>query len=163
MLLASENFQENAVVNLKQIWKRQEFTDVTLVSSDGFKLQAHKSVLTSWRSFFRDILIEHQHMSVLLFMRGVTHRELELLSRMIPVKENSKMFGDANKKALPAELKKEISVAPNLSGGGLSINIEVPLDRNPDLDSKMVEDTVEEREQKSDFNKQQIKINMELP
>ena len=45
VLLASENFKENAVGILKQIWRGQEFTDVTLVSSDGVELEAHKTVL----------------------------------------------------------------------------------------------------------------------
>ena len=173
------------------------FTDVTLVSGDGFKLEAHKTVLSSSSSFFKDILIENQHTSVLLYMRGVTHKELELLleftytgecqveagelesflrtgkelgvqgllelentmgkevSRMIPVKESSKV-------ALPAELKREGSVASNLKAGfgdGLSTNIEVPLDSN------MEEDTIEDsspKELKSDFDKGQININMEL-
>ena len=79
VILASENFRENAVLNLKQMWKSREFADITLVSSDGFKLNAHKNVLSSWSSFFREILIENQHPSVLLYMRGVTHKELELL------------------------------------------------------------------------------------
>ena len=79
ILLASENFQEKAASNLKQIWRNQEFTDVTLVSSDGFQLQAHKTVLCSNSSSFRDILIENQHHRILLYMRGVPKKELELL------------------------------------------------------------------------------------
>ena len=79
VILASENFKENAYTNLKQMWRSQEFTDVTLVSADGLKLQAHKTVLSSSSAFFRDILIENQHPSVLLYMRGVSYKELELL------------------------------------------------------------------------------------
>ena len=79
MLLACENFKENATAHLKEIWRSQDFTDVTLVSSDGLKLEAHKTVLSSCSSFFRDILIENPHPSVLLYMRGVSHKELELL------------------------------------------------------------------------------------
>ena len=81
ILLASENFQEKAASNFKQIWRNQEFTDVTLVSSDGFQLQAHKTVLCSNSSFFRDILIENQQHRILLYMRGVPipKKELELL------------------------------------------------------------------------------------
>ena len=79
ILLASENFQEKAASNLRQIWRNQEFTDVTLVSSDGFQLQVHKTVLCSNSSFFRDILIENQHPRILLYMRGVPKKELELL------------------------------------------------------------------------------------
>ena len=79
IVLACENFKESAVANLKQFWRSQEFTDVTLVSSDGFKLEAHKTVLSSSSSFFRDILIGNQHPYMLLYMRGVTRKELELL------------------------------------------------------------------------------------
>ena len=79
IVLACENFKESAVANLKQFWRSQEFTDVTLVSSDGFKLEAHKTVLSSSSSFFRDVLIENLHQSVLIYMKGVIHKELELL------------------------------------------------------------------------------------
>ena len=79
IVLACENFKESAVANLKQFWRSQEFTDVTLVSSDGFKLEAHKTVLSSSSSFFRDILIGNQHPCMVLYMRGVTRKELELL------------------------------------------------------------------------------------
>ena len=32
LLLASDNFRENVVDNLKEIWRNTEFTDVTMVS-----------------------------------------------------------------------------------------------------------------------------------
>ena len=79
MHLACEKFKENAATNLRDIWGSRDFTDVTLVSSDGLKLEAHKTVLSSSSTFFRDILFENPHPSVLLYMRGVIHRELELL------------------------------------------------------------------------------------
>ena len=79
VLLASENFNKKAVGDLKELWRSKEFTDVTLVSADGFKLEAHKTVLSSSSSFFRDILIENQHPSLLVYMRGMTQKELELL------------------------------------------------------------------------------------
>ena len=79
MLLACENFKENTAANLKEIWRSRDFTDVTLVSSDGLKLEAHKTVLSSNSSFFRDVLIENLHPSVLIYMKGVIHKELELL------------------------------------------------------------------------------------
>ena len=79
MLLACENFKENTAANLKEIWRSRDFTDVTLVSSDGLKLEAHKTVLSSNSSFFRDVLIENLHPRVLIYMKGVIHKELELL------------------------------------------------------------------------------------
>ena len=86
LLLASENFRENVVEHLKQIWRSQDFTDVTLVSSDGSKVEAHKTVLSSSSSFFREILkfekTKHSG-SMLLYMRGVSHKELDLLMEFI--------------------------------------------------------------------------------
>ena len=79
VLLSSVNFKENTVLNLKQLWRSQDFTDITLASSDGFKLEAHKSVLSSSSSLFKDLLVGSQHPNVLIYMRGVTLRELELL------------------------------------------------------------------------------------
>ena len=79
VLLSSVNFKENTVLNLKQLWRSQDFTDITLASSDGFKLEAHKSVLSSSSSLFKDLLVGSQQSSVLIYMRGVTLRELELL------------------------------------------------------------------------------------
>ena len=84
----------------------------------------------------------------------------EEVSRMIPVKEISKVFGDANERALPAELQKERSVTSTSKPGSGVVysNIEFSLDKNLELDSKMVEDTVEDsspKELKSDFNKRQ--------
>ena len=67
--------------------------------------------------------------------------------RPIPVLENSKMFGDTKKEAFPTELNKERSIISNLKSGsddGLSINKELPLDRNPEQDSKMVLDNTSE-------------------
>merc|ERR1719209_1639134 len=83
LLLASENFKETAAANLNSIWRNKDFTDVTLVSAEGLKTEAHKTVLSSFSPFFREVLIENKHTSVLLFMRGVSHKELELLMEFI--------------------------------------------------------------------------------
>ena len=200
VVLASENFNENAVLNLKQIWRSREFTDVTLVSSDRIKLQAHKTVLSSCSSFFRDILIENQHPSVLLYMRGVAHKELELLleftytgqceveatelesflrtgkelgvqgllentmvgakvSRVIPDKENPKMFGDTNEEALPTELNKIEESSPKVlkqGNGEGQINIELLLGKNsehvPVLDENTLKQCFDENPTKTGKN-----------
>ena len=83
LLLASETFKETAAANLNSIWRNKDFTDVTLVSAEGLKTEAHKTVLCSFSPFFREVLIENKHTSVLLYMRGVSHKELELLVEFI--------------------------------------------------------------------------------
>ena len=83
LLLASENFKETAAANLNSIWRNKDFTDVTLVSAEGLKTEAHKTVLSSFSPFFREVFNENKHTSVLLYMRGVSHKELELLVEFI--------------------------------------------------------------------------------
>ena len=66
------------------------------------------------------------------------------VSGLIPVFENSKMFGDKNEETLSTELNKERSIISNLNPGSDSISIELPLDRSPEQDSKMVLDNTSE-------------------
>jgi len=71
-------------VYLKGIWISREFADVTLVSGDGTKFQAHKTVLSSSSTFFRDILLDNNdNQRVLLYLKSVSTKELELLLEFI--------------------------------------------------------------------------------
>ena len=83
LLLASENFKETTAANLNSIWRNKDFTDVTLVSAEGLKTEAHKTVLSSFSPFFREVFNENKHTSVLIYMRGVSHKEVELLVEFI--------------------------------------------------------------------------------
>ena len=84
VVLTDDNFKENAIVYLKGIWTSREFADVTLVSGDGTKFQAHKTVLSSSSTFFRDILLDNnENQRVLLYLKSVSTKELELLLEFI--------------------------------------------------------------------------------
>ena len=84
VVLTDDNFKENAIMYLKGIWTSREFADVTLVSGDGTKFQAHKTVLSSSSTFFRDILLDNnENQRVMLFLKGVKAKELELLLEFI--------------------------------------------------------------------------------
>ena len=51
--------------------KANEFCDVTLVSNDNCKFEAHKVILSSSSEVFKNILINERHQNPLIFMSGV--------------------------------------------------------------------------------------------
>ena len=53
----SSNFSANAGKAFSQLWGIEDFSDVTLATKDRRQIKAHKIVLSSSSSFFRDVLI----------------------------------------------------------------------------------------------------------
>jgi len=58
------------------LFHEKHFADVTLVTDDGIQLTAHKVILSSRSSFFRNILLNNPHPHPLLFMRGTRKSQL---------------------------------------------------------------------------------------
>ena len=56
-----------------------DFTDVTLVSSDGKQFEAHKVVLVSTSPFFKELFKKNKHPHPLLFMKGVKSDNLSAM------------------------------------------------------------------------------------
>ena len=102
--------KENVVGQLspaERMWKDRDFTDVTLVSGDHVKIEAHKVVLASSSNFFRDILKENPHPKPLLFMKDFHHRHLEMALEFI-YKGECAVFKDDLKEFL--ETAKELEI-----------------------------------------------------
>ena len=51
--------------------KANEFCDVTLVSNDNCKFEAHKEILSSSSDVFKNLLVNERHQNPLIFMSGV--------------------------------------------------------------------------------------------
>ena len=51
--------------------KANEFCDVTLVSNDNCKFEAHKVILASSSEVFKNLLVNERHQNPLIFMSGV--------------------------------------------------------------------------------------------
>ena len=62
---------------LAQIRGRGEFCDVTLVSDDEVKMQAHRVILSAFSGLFRSILCDNPHPHALLYLSGVHSSQLE--------------------------------------------------------------------------------------
>ena len=81
-------FKSNASETFGNFWKEKDFANVTLVSSDGDRVEAHRLVLSLSSSFFKEILAtDHpQHLAqspILLYMRGVDTASLSHLMDFI--------------------------------------------------------------------------------
>ena len=68
---------------VEKMWKDKDFTDVTLVSGDRVKIEAHRVVIASSSNFFRDILKQTSHPKPLIFMKEFHHVHLEMVLEFI--------------------------------------------------------------------------------
>ena len=71
-----DNFDTNFVSAFKELRKSEDLFDVTLVSDDEVPIQAHKVVLSASSSFFRKVLKFNNSNLPLLYIRGLTSKDL---------------------------------------------------------------------------------------
>ena len=83
------DFKENAALAFGKLRKKSEFSDVTLVSQDGEKIEAHKMILASSSPLFMDLLSQNKHLHPLIYMRGLKSDVLVALLDFL-------YFGEAN-------------------------------------------------------------------
>ena len=84
---------------MKALWKDEDLTDVTLVTSDGGRqLKAHKIILSSASSLLNNILLRHKHQNPLIFLHSIHLGMLEQILEFIYTgrceihQDNLKMF-----------------------------------------------------------------------
>ena len=68
---------DSAQSTLQHLWKNQNFTDVTLVTSDYREIEAQKAILGSCSLFFREIFLRTAHQKPLLYMHQVEPYRLQ--------------------------------------------------------------------------------------
>ena len=67
----------------EKMWRDRDFTDVTLVSGDRVKIEAHRVIIASSSNFFRDILKGNSHPKPLIFMKEFQHVHLQMVLEFI--------------------------------------------------------------------------------
>ena len=73
LLINSNTHHSSLIENFNKLYKRNLHTDVTLVTEDHIKIQAHKIVLCAGSEFFNEFLVGASCGSgTLVFLRGVT-------------------------------------------------------------------------------------------
>ena len=70
------DYKENIVSSYQDLRKDSEFSDVTLLCEGDQQIEAHKIILTSTSHFFSRVLKRNSHSHPLIYMRGVSAKDL---------------------------------------------------------------------------------------
>ena len=70
------DFESNISSAFRDIRDEKEFFDVTVACEDE-QLQAHKVILSACSPFFKNVLRRNQHQHPLLYLKGVSFRDME--------------------------------------------------------------------------------------
>jgi len=76
LCLSWDDYESNFSVAFRDLRQEKEFFDVTLACKDG-QLKAHKVILSSCSTFFKDILKRNPHVHPLLYMKDVKLSHLQ--------------------------------------------------------------------------------------
>ena len=83
MALSSKFFESIASNTFRQLWDNQDFAEVTLATVNHQHIRAHKVILSSCSSFFRNIFINNANQDPLLYLKGIAYKELKLVLQYI--------------------------------------------------------------------------------
>ena len=73
------DYQSNWNRSLSELRNDNDFADVTLISDDKVKFSAHKILLSSCSNMFKFIIKENTNAKTLLYLGGVSSRNLEFI------------------------------------------------------------------------------------
>ena len=83
-LIGWNTFQGHLQETQKELYNEKHFADVTLVSDDMVQIKAHKTILSSASSVFKQLLMMNESTTnQILFLKGVKYEELESLLQFI--------------------------------------------------------------------------------
>jgi len=106
------DFETNISSAFKDIRDEKEFFDVTVACEDE-QLQAHKVILSACSPFFKNVLRRNQHQHPLLYLKGVSFRDMEAVL-------NFMYHGEVN--VAQDDLNSFLQVAEDLKVKGLTQN-----------------------------------------
>jgi len=112
-----DEFADNFKLNCKELRKEEDFCDVTLVSDDGKHIEAHKIVLATSSTVFKDILKKNKQVHPLLYLRGIESNALAPVLDFI-------YHGEV--KVPQADLDDFLDVARDLGVKGLMNRLDLP-------------------------------------
>ena len=79
LCLSWNDFERNFSVAFQDLRKENDFFDVTLACKDG-QLEAHKVILSSCSTFFKEILKKNKHTHPLIYMKDVKLSQLQAIT-----------------------------------------------------------------------------------
>ena len=118
----NSEFKSTSPETFRQLWKENDFTNVTLVSSDEVKTSVHKVILATASPLLKRILIQNPHEHPLIFFNSIRSTVVEQLVKFIYLgecdvdQENLLGFLDAGKSLQIRGLVNEAGEAGQKSG-----------------------------------------------
>ena len=82
-MIAWDDFEVHAPYTFRQLWTDQDFTDVTLATVDDKQVKAHKVILSSCSSFFKNIFLKIQHKHPLIYLKDIKHVDLDMVLKFM--------------------------------------------------------------------------------
>ena len=87
--LSWDTYSECIKGMIQNMWKSDNFTDVTLVSDDKKQKKAHKFILSAFSDVFKSILENIPENNAVIYLKGVKYQELESVLEFIYFGETS--------------------------------------------------------------------------
>ena len=81
--LSWNDFKTTAVQSFQNLQKDPHFTDMTLACDNGQQVLAHKIVLSSCSTLFRNLLVQNPHQHPLIYLSGVGIENLKNVIKFI--------------------------------------------------------------------------------
>merc|ERR1712148_157479 len=76
-------FEAHAAHTFKQLWYEQDLTDVTLATMDDWQIRAHKVILSSSSTFFRNIFMKNPHDNSPVHLKDISYKDLGMIIEFI--------------------------------------------------------------------------------
>ena len=132
------DFEQNIVSSYSDLRKEADFSDVTLVCEGDQQIEAHRVILTACSPFFSTVLKRNKHSHPMIYMRGITTKDLSAIVDFI-------YHGEAN--INQEDLEAFLALAEELQLKGLTKS-EKP---ETELDGKLLNQKIKR------FQKQKMK------
>jgi len=81
--LTWNEFQSSQSGAIGELLKNEDFTDVTLACEEDKQIEAHKIILSTCSSFFRNILLKNPHPHPLIYVPEVSFTDLQSLMQFM--------------------------------------------------------------------------------
>jgi len=129
------DFESNISSAFRDIRQEKEFFDVT-VACDEEQMQAHKVILSACSPFFKTVLRRNQHQHPLLYLRGVSFKDLEAVLNFMYHGEVNVAQDDLNSFLQVAEDLKVKGLTQNNSGSDKKGTDNIPNNKTSFLKSE---------------------------
>ena len=95
-ILTKNNYEDSTKTIFKNLLKDVEFTDVTLALNDEKQVKGHKAILGASSSFFRKIFQQNAVANLVLYLKGISTKDMNSIMEFIYLGQTSVNKADLN-------------------------------------------------------------------